>query len=76
MCLYICTCILFKNLSSFLIRYEIPSDDQIEPIVDVDTLEGLENLPDLLYQQKFKPAEGYKVGRQIPILLKQSLSNT
>ena len=66
--MFINTCILFKNLSSFLIRYEIPSDDQIEPIVDVDTLEGLENLPDLLYQQKFKPAGDYKVGRQIPIL--------
>ena len=38
-----------------LISFEISSESQHEPGEEVDILDGLNNLPDMLYQRKFKP---------------------
>ena len=35
--------------------YDFSSESQLESTEEIDILEGLNNLPDLLYQQKFKP---------------------
>ena len=37
------------------ISYDFSSESQHESTEEIDILEGLNNLPDLLYQQKFKP---------------------
>ena len=37
------------------ISYDFSSESQHESTEETDILEGLNNLPDLLYQQKFKP---------------------